>query len=48
MKMTGLAQRTISSTAVAASGLKLPCHRSRSPGLSVSATSPWLMALRVV
>ena len=48
MKITGLAQRTISSTAVGARPSKSACQRRRSSGVSQSAFMPWLMAFRVV
>jgi len=46
--ITGVAQRTISSTAVGAMRSKSAIHRARSAGKSVSALMPWLIALRVV
>ena len=46
--ITGVAQRTISSTAVRVWASKSPYQRSRWSGCSVSAFMPWLMALRVV
>ena len=46
--MTGVAQRTISSTAVGATPSKSAIHMRCWSGWSVSACIPWLMALRVV
>ena len=46
--ITGVAHRTISSTAVTASPSKSDCHRAICSGWSVRAWSPWAMALRVV
>ena len=46
--MTGVAQRTISSTAAAARPSKSSIHQARCSGCSLSASSPWEMALRVV
>ena len=48
MKMTGEAQRTISSTAVGATASKSAAQMARWSGCSVKAHRPWLMALRVV
>jgi hypothetical protein len=48
IQVTGVAQRTISSTAVGAPASKSDCQISRCSGLPVSATRPWLIALRVV
>ena len=48
IQITGEPQRTISSTPVAAMPVGSACHRARWSGCSVRASSPWLMALRVV
>ncbi len=46
--ITGVPQRTISSTAVFEWASKSPYSRSRWSGKSVNAFRPWLIALRVV
>ena len=48
IQITGLDQRTISSTATGAKASKSLSQKARWSGLSVSATSAWLRALRVV
>ena len=46
--ITGVAQRTISSTAVGATRSKSASHSARCSGCSLNAFMPWLIALRVV
>ena len=48
IQITGEPQRTISSTPVAAMPAGSACHSARWSGCWVMASSPWLMALRVV